>query len=449
MTTTSPARPLRVAILGTGNRGEVYGGWVIRNPSLARLVAVADLRPERRDHLAEAAGVPAEHRYGAWADLLSNAAKLDLDAVVVALPDREHVPPALAAARLGAAVLLEKPAASTLDDLTLLADGARSLDARIFVGHVLRYTPFWQTVHQLVTSGAIGRLVTIRHEENIGYWHFAHSYVRGNWRRADTSSPMVLAKTCHDLDIIRWLADAPPLTVSSAGSLTLFQASNAPAGAPERCTDGCPAADDCAFHAPRFYVDALAGVEGWPTSVLTLDPSPEGRLEALRTGPYGRCVYRSDNDVVDHQQTVMEFADGLTATLSTSGLTAENTRTVRITGTAGEVSGHMESGELEIDLFSPTASLPDLPFATDVRTHTRAPALNRTVTLRAVVPAGGHPGHGGGDDGLISAFVAAVSGAQDGTEAGVTLDSALDSHRMAFAAERSRLTHQTVALQTP
>lgn len=216
----------------------------------------------------------------------------------------------MASAELGLVVLLEKPAAVTPDDLDELAAAARRLDARIGVGHVLRFTPFWQTVHEVVSSGTIGRLVTMAIEENIGYWHFAHSYVRGIWRRADLASPMVLAKTCHDLDLIRWLAGGPPKTVSSVGGLSYFTAENAPPDAPDRCLDGCPHAETCAFYAPRFYVDRLRDVQGWPVSLLGPDTSPAGRVEALRTGPYGRCVFRGDNDVADHQQTVMEFAGG-------------------------------------------------------------------------------------------------------------------------------------------
>ena len=442
-------RPVRLAILGTGNRGgDVYGGWALRHPDRARIVAVADPRHERRDRLAHAAGVVAADRFDDWRDLIAAAGRLQLDAVIVALPDREHVEPALAAAELGVDILLEKPAASTPEDLERISARARRLGARIFVGHVLRYTPFWQTVRQIVASGAIGRLLTIRHEENIGFWHFAHSFVRGNWRRADTSSPMVLAKTCHDLDLIHWLADAAPRTVASSGALTVFRPENAPPGAPQRCLDGCPAAESCAFYAPRFYVDALAGSDRWPITVLTTDPSPEGRLDALRTGPYGRCVYRCDNDVADHQQTVMNFADGLTATLSTSGLTGQNTRTVQLTGAAGELTGHMGSGRIVVDLFAPTAQLPPLPLARDLREDVRPPALQRTIELIAAPP-DDHAGHGGGDAALMEAFVTGVATGTLGEAHGASLEHALDSHRMAFAAEESRLTGATVTLATP
>ncbi len=447
------SRIVRVGLLGAGNRGrDVYSRWMLQHPDRARIVAVAESRPDRRDALAAEMGLDPGHRFDDWSALLADAPRLNLDAVIVALPDHDHVEPALAAAERRLAILLEKPAAATPADLDRLSAEARRLDARILVGHVLRYTPFWRTLHQIVTSGAIGRLLTIRHEENIGFWHFAHSYVRGNWRRSESSSPMVLAKTCHDLDLIRWFAGAPPTTVSSAGSLSFFREDSAPAGAPARCLDGCPAAADCAFYAPRYYVEALADTDGWPVSVLTTDPSRAGRLQALETGPYGRCVFHCDNDVVDHQQTVLSFPTGLTATLSTSGLTGENTRVVQMTGTAGEVTGHMESGDIVVDQFSPTASLPDLPLARVRRVGSRGPLQHRVIDLSATPPTDGHadlPGHGGGDDALMGAFIAAVADGTLGSDHGASLESALDSHRMAFAAEDSRITGRTVTPAWP
>lgn len=438
--------PVRLAIIGAGGRGrEAYGRWALSHPSHAQIVAVADPLPDRRDGLADAADVPAENRYADWRPLLADAERIGLDAVVVALPDRDHVDPALAAAEHGLAVLLEKPASSTPEELARLADGADRLDARISIGHVMRYQPFWQTLHTLITSGTIGRLITMRIEENIGFWHFAHSYVRGNWRDSNTSSPMVLAKTCHDLDVIRWFAGAQPTSIASVGELTYFRPENAPPGAPKHCLDGCPHADDCPFYAPRYYAEALAEVHGNPVLLLGPDTSPEGRLEALRTGPYGRCVFSSDNNVVDHQQTIISFPDGFTATLSTSAFTGQNNRTVRITGTGGEISGHLRAGSLEIDLFSPTATLPDLPHARDIKHHRRGP-LGHTVVEMIAGPVEGerpqdHRGHSGGDDALMDAFVASIA---NGGRPVTSLQASLDSHRMAFAAEKARVEGRVV-----
>ncbi|WP_036963295.1 Gfo/Idh/MocA family protein, partial [Promicromonospora kroppenstedtii] len=316
-------------------------------------------------------------------------------------------------------------------------------------------------VRAVVAAGSLGDLATIEVRENIGFWHFAHSFVRGNWRNAAGSSPMVLAKTCHDLDLIRWLAGAAPRTVSSAGSLLHFRAENAPAGAPGRCTDGCPAAADCPFYAPRYYVDALRDVMGHPVTMLGSDLSPAGRLAALRRGPYGRCVYRCDNDVADHQQTLLEFGSGLTATLTASAFTAENTRHLTITGTRGQLHGHMDSGEIRVDLFSPAGWLPaasgasagpgalasaGLPAEVEmvagvevVASGDAGPLGHTTCTLvaRADSVAADHRGHAGGDDALMDAFCRAVVDGTVGTGE-LSFATALDSHLMAFAAEESR-----------
>ncbi|MFD6141308.1 Gfo/Idh/MocA family protein [Promicromonospora sp. NPDC060271] len=448
----APARPpVRLAVLGAGGRGaDAYGRWVRAHPDRARIVAVADPDANRLEALA---GTTAA-RYDDWADLAAELGRLRPDAVIVALPDALHVAAATAVADAGLPMLLEKPAAPTLSALTDLAAVVRRTGARIAVGHVLRFAPFWRAVRTVVEAGALGDLATIEVRENIGFWHFAHSFVRGNWRSSAESSPMVLAKTCHDLDLIRWLAGSAPRTVASEGSLLHFRPENAPDGAPARCTDGCPAAADCPFYAPRYYLDALRDVTGHPVTMLGDDLSPAGRLAALRRGPYGRCVYHCDNDVADHQQTLLRFPSGLTATLTASAFTAENTRHLAITGTRGQLHGHMESGEIRVDLFSPSGRLPDaalgaLPGVELVESGTDGPLGHATHTLvarpapesgpGAGTDAGtsGRGGHAGGDAGLMDAFCRAVV---DGTVGSGELSfaTALDSHLMAFAAEWSR-----------
>lgn len=441
--------PVRVAILGAGGRGaEAYGQWILDHPDRARVVAVAETLEHRRESFANLAGLPAQYRFAHWRDLLGQADRLGLDAVVVALPDEDHLEPTVAAAKHGLAILLEKPIAPDEESLLEFERRLTGLNTRIAVCHVLRETPFFRSVQQVVAGGVLGDLVTIRMEENIGFWHFAHSYVRGNWRRTDTSSPMVLAKTCHDLDIIRWLAGRTPTHTSSTGGLHHFHSGNAPAGAPTHCVKGCPVADSCPFYAPRYYTEALAGVHGWPVALLGPDTSHAGRLAALADGPYGRCVYRSDNDVVDHQQSTFAFPGGLTATLTTSAFTGENTRTLQITGTRGEISGRMDTGELRLQLFSPEPGpLPDL--GPDVRTSTNGPlghAVHEWYARPATSAQGDHRGHGGGDARLTERFITAVASKDFEAHVTTTLAASLDSHRMAFAAERARLGRSVVGL---
>ncbi|HEU4571812.1 MAG TPA: Gfo/Idh/MocA family oxidoreductase [Candidatus Limnocylindrales bacterium] len=421
-----PYAPARIALVGAGQRGaDVYGRFALSRPDLLRVVAVAEPDPDRRRAFAAAHGIPDSLAFADWADLLR--AEVPLEAAVVATPDREHVGPAVAALRAGLAVLLEKPITPRPDELETIAAAAADASGELTIAHPLRYTPFFSTVAGLLAEGAIGELVEIDHLENVGFWHFAHSYVRGNWRRADLASPVILAKACHDLDVIRWLAGAPCTSVASFGSLRHFRPEQAPAGAPDRCLDGCPVADTCAFYAPRFYA-ATAGAGPWPVSVVTRAAGTEDLMEALRRGPYGRCVYHADNDVADHQATILEFENGVVASLTVTAFTAENTRTMKLMGTRGEIRGHMERGEIEIRRFVDGVGM-DVP-----------PAELRTV------PAG--PGHGGGDDRMTEAFVRRVLAARDGRPAGespTSLRASLDSHRMAFAAERSRLERAVVA----
>ncbi|MEV5070684.1 Gfo/Idh/MocA family oxidoreductase [Microbacterium sp. LMI12-1-1.1] len=438
-------RAQRIVVIGAGGRGrDAYGRWIVEHPERAHLIAVSDVSAPRREALAAEAGGAAQ--YGDWRDVVADLHALRADGVVIAVPDALHVDVAIAVADAGVPFLLEKPAAPSLPELERLARHAAAASSRLAVGHVLRFTPFWRTVKRIVDSGAIGRPMTLEVRENIGFWHFAHSYVRGNWRSAEHAGAMVLTKTSHDLDLIRWIAGAPPESVYSIGELSWFREENAPPGAPRFCLDGCPVADSCPFFAPRYYVDALAEVSGHPVHLLGADTSPSGRLAALRTGDYGRCVYRSDNDVADHQQTTMMFPGGLTATLTASAFTAENTRNVAITGSAGQLTGHMESGEVVVDLFSPTATLPDdLPPAVH-ELQLKPPMGHERHTLRVVMPnadLGDHAGHAGGDAGLMAEFVDALGAGTVG-EGELSFATALDSHLMAFAAEESRLTGRPI-----
>lgn len=435
--------PVRFAIVGAGNRGAgAYGGFCLDHPDDGRIVAAADPDPVRLDALGGRHGIPARHRYRDGSDLL--AAGPDVDAVIVATPDRLHTLVAEEALAAGYDVLLEKPIAPTREELSRFAAVAAESPGTVTVAHVLRYTPFFTTIKRLLAEGRIGPLVTVQYTENVGYWHFAHSFVRGNWRRRDTSSPMLLAKSCHDLDVLRWLAASPCLKVTSTGGLGYFRAENAPAGAPSHCIDGCPVGDTCPYNAERYYRHELAHWSGSPVSVISADLSDAGRVQALR-GPYGRCVYRCDNDVADHQAVLASFPGGTTASLLVSGLTAENTRTLKIMGGYGEIRGHLDRGEIEVREFAADPAQPAGRCDTDREPAIAAPPGRRREVIR--VPAG--TGHAGGDEGLMRALVRRCRQRRAGEppdEAVTSLAESLDGHLMAFAAEESRETGRAVPL---
>lgn len=417
-------------------------------------MAVAEPIEARRTAFALEHGLAADAVAGDWRDLL--ATNHEADAVVVATPDREHVGPTLAALERGYDVILEKPIAPTAAEVDAVAVAAERSGRTVVVAHVLRYTAFFTLLKQLVDAGRIGRLVTITHAEHIGYWHFAHSFVRGNWRNETTSSPMILAKACHDLDLLRWLANDRCTAVASFGDLAEFRADRAPANALDRCWDGerrCPAAATCPHDAVRLYVERTAGASGWPVSVITADPSPEGRLAALASGPYGRCAYRCDNDVADHQVTALEFANDVRATLTVSGLTADNTRTITLNGTLGEIRGRLDTGEVELRRF-----LPGDEYSTHLHARAERVAWDRDAQGRAAMhdderevmhAAAVAPGdgHGGGDDAMLADVIARL---RDGRhDAATTLAASVESHRMAFAAEASRRERRLVELPAP
>jgi predicted dehydrogenase len=424
MTVDARAGPSRLALIGAGQRGtEVYGAIAARDPGAARFVAVAEPDAARRDAFGTAHGIAEADRFADWPELIGH---VDVEGYVIATPDRMHAEPALAAARTGRPVLLEKPIVPSADELDRIQRGAATLGGPITVAHPLRYTPFFGTLAAMVRAGEIGRLRAIDHLENVGFWHFAHSYVRGNWRRADLASPLILAKACHDLDVLRWLVDAPCTSVASSGELSHFTASEAPPGAPARCLDGCPHAETCPFFAPRAYLSRLPE-GGWPVSVVSKSTSPTDVLEALRTGPYGRCVYHCDNDVPDHQATLLTFANGVVATLTVAAFSADNTRTLKLFGTRGEIRGHMDRGEIEVRTF---------------RADAREPWDRRIVHVPS------SDGHAIGDQRMFEAWVASVAAWGSGAVASspTSLAVSLESHRMAFAAETARRSATVVAL---
>lgn len=384
----------------------------------ARIVAVADPDAARRDAVAAENGVPPEMRFLHWHELLGRERLAD--AVVIATPDLLHVEPAVAALERGYHLLLEKPIAPTADGIRRIAAAAADSPGTVTVAHVLRYGELFATLKRLLDEGRIGDLVNIQHTENIGHWHFAHSYVRGNWRREADSSPMILAKACHDLDLLRWLVGRPCHSLSSYGSLRHFRLEEAPEGSTERCTGGCAVERSCPYSAIRIYLERFEGLPGWPNSVVASEPNPDSIRRELEEGPYGRCVYRSDNDVADNQVVAMSFEGGVHATLTLSAFTEENTRTVHLMGTHGEIHAHMGKGEILLNDF----------------------AAGESETL-LTTPSG--QGHLDADESLVKDFVARLRGEVTGPALS-SLSASIDSHTMAFAAEESRRHGRTVDL---
>ena len=406
-------KPVEVVVLGAGGRGyHAYGSWMRAHPERIRVVAVAEPDPERRERFARAHDLPAER---AFADHEALFAQGQLaQGLINAAMDQQHVETTLGALATGYDVLLEKPMATTPHACVRLARAAEDAGRMLHICHVMRYSPFYTTLYETLRSGVVGEVMTVTHRENVAFWHQAHSFVRGNWGNSTRSAPMILAKSCHDMDILFWLLGKRVRTLTSFGALTHFCPAQAPAGAPERCTDGCPHWESCPYYAPRIY---LRDFRGWPASAISLDASYEGRMRALQTGPYGRCVYRCDNDVVDHMTINMLFEDDVTVTFTMHAFSHENCRTMRYDGTKASLRGHGGQGKLTLHAF-------------------------RTMDEREIPIPTVSGGHGGGDAGLMDAFVDALNGKGEGMR--TSARDALESHLMAFAAEESRLAGGTL-----
>lgn len=411
--------PIDAVLLGAGLRGRhVYGRWARQHPDRLRIVAVAEPHDARRDTIAREHGLSGDAVVRDWRELLARPRAAEV--AIVATSDTLHVEPALAAFAAGFHVLLEKPIAPDPADCVRVVEAAEASGRILQIGHVLRYAPFYVRAHELIAAGRIGRVLGIDMQENVAFWHYAHSYVRGKFRNRKIAAPIVLAKTCHDLDLMIWLAGAAPSRVASFGERTLFRTEGAPVpNVPPRCTDGCPVQASCPWDAVAFYLTAdEQAARWWPLSDVSPDPSRETRRRALETGPYGLCVYRADNDLPDHQVLAVEFANGIAATFTMNGTASDEKRTLHVSGSAGELRGVLHEGWLE------------------VRRH-------GSSDVERIEVAGSPLDHFGGDAGLIEHFVGAVErGRPDEVRASGRVS--LDSHLLGFAAEQARLERRVV-----
>ncbi|MET9315398.1 Gfo/Idh/MocA family oxidoreductase [Kribbella sp. NPDC003505] len=412
-------RDIRLAVVGAGMRGQAYAAEAAELPGV-EVVAVAERNPTT---LARFAGLfPDAQVFDDWRDLA--ALPRLADAVIVALPDEYHRDASVAFAEAGYDILLEKPIATSPEDCDDIENAAKTNGVSITVCHVLRYTAYTKTLRRLLDAGAIGQVMQIEHLEPIGHLHFAHSFVRGNWARSVTSHSLLLAKSCHDIDWLLHIMGRPVQRVTSFGSLGHFRPESRPSGASERCVT-CAVESSCAFSAVRFYRSGLnnpGSAEEYNALVMAGEVTPEAIDRALETGPWGRCAYLCDNDVVDHQTVQLEFSDGRLASFSLSAFTEGSNRKTRLFGTAGQITG---DGRM-ISVY-------------DFRT------LETTVYDTDELGFDAAAGHGGGDRQLVETFVAALRDDAPG-QLSTSITESMASHRVVFAAEQARRTGTVVSL---
>ena len=405
--------PVRLLIVGAGGRGSGYATFAEACPDKARVVGVAEPRGHYRDAMATKHSIPSDCVFKDWRD--AAARERFADAVLICTQDAMHLEPSIAFARKGYHILLEKPMAPDEASCRRIVEAAKAAGVIFAVCHVMRYTKYTVALKRIVDEGRIGQIVSMQHLEPVGYWHQAHSFVRGNWRNEAQSSPMLLAKSCHDLDWIRHIMNRRCVQVQSFGNLRHFRKSEQPAGAADRCLD-CGVEKSCPYSAVKIYLrDRLAkDNKGWPVDVLTPVPTVESVTEALRSGPYGRCVYACDNDVVDHQVVNMLFEDGASASFTMTAFSMHAGRMTRLFGTRGVIEGDgsvIKIGDYLTDSWE---------------------TLDTNATDASILG-----GHGGGDLGLMGSFVEALA-SNDPSKILSGPDETLESHQMVFAAERSR-----------
>jgi len=414
-------RKITFAIIGAGSRGlDAFGEFIRQHPELAKVVAVAEPRETFRNRAISQHNIRKENVFTDWRELLAGP-KL-ADAVIISTTDRLHREPAIIAAGKKYHILLEKPMAPTPEECLEIYDAVRANNILFAVCHVLRHAPYFEKIKQIIDDGVLGELCTIQHIEGVGWWHQAHSFVRGNFGNESRSSFMLLAKSCHDIDILSWWVGEKCVSVSSFGHLKHFRAENKPASATARCMD-CPLADGvCPYSAKKFYFDKLhMGHHGWPLNMVIQEFKDDVLEHALREGPYGKCVYQCDNDVVDHQVVNLNFENKITVNFTMTAFTPPGRKT-RIMGS----HGYLEGDEQKIRI---------LNFATEQWTEYDVNKLAGDIT----------GGHGGGDQQLMNAFINALrSGNPNFIRTGPEVT--LESHLIVFAAEKARRENRVVNL---
>ena len=408
---------LKIAIIGMGGRGGyAYGTYVHAHKEKFQIVSICDIDSVRLNKWGELFEVPEENRFLSEEEFFKEKRA---DVLFITTMDRLHVRMANKALELGYDLLLEKPITDSKEELDSLVENAHRSGRKIMVCHVLRYTVWINKCKEIIDSGEIGRLVSIDHTENVVYWHEAHSFVRGNWHKREDCAPMILAKCCHDLDLLQYFAQSRCKSVSSMGDLRFFVKENKPEGSADRCTN-CKYMDTCTYSAKRIYIDMWKScgkpADVFPFSLITdaLPVTEEALWESIRNGRYGKCVFACDNNVVDNQTVIMTFENGITATLKMEAFVRDGGRDIRFFGTDGELDLREGENTITLKKFNGETKVWKISELTDDL-----------------------EGHGGGDHRMLDQLYNVM--ALNDTNVQTSIDASAESHYMAYAAEESRL----------
>lgn len=423
---------LTVTLVGAGHRTAFYAGYALEHPDKMKVVAVAEPNPIRRKKMAQIHNIPEKMQFESYEDLAKQP-RLS-SAVINGTMDEHHYRSTKPLLEIGYHVLLEKPITQTRQELLDLAHIAEAKNRIVVICHVLRYAPFYRTIKDIVDSGKIGKIRSLHSSENVSYHHITVAFIRGKWNRSETSTPLLMAKCCHDLDVIAWMMQGDnPTKVFSLGSLKNFRPENAPPGSSERCLQGCKIEKTCPYSARAQYVVndkwEWAKVYVWPDT----DMNEEQKMEFLRTeSPHGKCIWHCDNNQVDHQSVTIEFAGGAIATHNLLCATARPSRTMHIIGTNGEIEGDFEDGIIKYRKFN----LED------------GPDFDEEI-IDVNISGGELDGHGGGDTKLIADFVSLIQDPSNPALSTSKIDDSVNGHLIAFAADDSMRQGRVVEICSP
>ena len=393
-------KPVTAVIVGAGHRAFVYSKLALTDPDQLKIVGVADPDPIRRQKAREMFGF-SEDACFEDADALAAAPKL-ADAVINGTMDQQHLATTIPLLDKGYDMLLEKPFAVCKEDMEQIVACAKKNHSKVMICHVLRYTPFYYGIKQRVVQGEIGDIINIQTLENVSYHHLSTSYVRGKWANSDLcGTSMLLAKCCHDLDIMMWMmSETKPAAVSSFGGKYQFRPENAPKEAGNYCMIDCPLVDTCLFSTKRLYIDHPDrwAFYVWDALEDKANPTIEDKIALMKNknSPYARCIYKCDNNVVDHQSVLVQFQNGATGTHNMTGGASAPLRRIHIIGTKGEIYGNFEESKFFVSKINP-----------DPGKECDIEEVDLNVTGDMV---GAYGGHGGGDERLAADFVHFIRG---------------------------------------
>lgn len=405
---------VKVAILGLGSRGATtYGDYLITLNDI-KISAICDIDKDKLNFYQNKYHVEKKDCFLNSEDFFK-AGKL-ADILIIATMDQDHYSQAMKALDLKYHLLLEKPIALNLNQCLDIENKALKNNLYVVVCHVLRYSLFYKKIKEIVNSKILGNIININTTENVGYWHQAHSFVRGNWNNSNKTSPMILQKCCHDFDILNWIIDKKPLNVSSFGSLSLFKKENAPKDSSNYCYD-CKIQNNCPYNAVKYYVDSIKNDKdlGWPYDVVVLNPTKDKVLAAIKNGPYGRCVYKCDNNVVDHQIVNIQYEDNITVTHTMCAFSKDCYRDIKIFATRGDLIANTLNNTIIYHTF-----VDNKEFVIDVS------KLTNDLS-----------GHMGGDKLMINELLKLIN--KETSQLDSSIEKSVLSHVIAFAAEKSRI----------